>query len=61
MGFPSLGHLIIDPIADIAQQTLPAGSEWYAMIESVQNIFPTLIDICIILLISVAVINVIKR
>ena len=59
--FPSLGHLIIDPIANIAQQTLPADSEWYLMIESMQNIFPTLIDICVIVLIVAAVISVIKK
>ncbi|MBQ2772523.1 MAG: hypothetical protein IJE95_07410 [Methanocorpusculum sp.] len=59
--FPSLGHLIIDPIANIAQQTLPADSEWYLMIESMQNIFPTLIDICVIVLIAAAVISVIKK
>ena len=59
--FPSLGHLIIDPIANIAQQTLPADSEWYSMIESMQNIFPTLIDICVIVLIAAAVISVIKK
>ena len=59
--FPSLGHLIIDPIANIAQQTLPADSEWYLMIESIQNIFPTLIDICVIVLIAAAVISVIKK
>lgn len=58
---PSIGHLIIDPIANIALQTLSPNSEWYSLIESMQNIFPTLIDICIIVLIIVAVVNVIKR
>jgi len=56
----SIGHLIIDPISNIALQTLPAGSEWANMIIGMQNIFPLLIDVCIILIIIVGIVSVIK-
>lgn len=57
---PSPGHLIIDPIANIALQTLPPDSEWYSIIESMQVIFPWLINLCFVLIILIAIISVIK-
>ena len=57
----SIGHLIIDPIANIAFTTLPEGSEWYSSMEWMQAVFPTMIDICIILLIVLAVIGIFKK
>ena len=56
----SIGHLIIDPISNIALQTLPAGSEWANMIEGMQLIFPLLIDICIVSIILLAIVNVVR-
>lgn len=56
----SPGHLIIDPIANIALQTLSPDSEWYSMIEEMQEIFPWLINICLGLVILVAVISAVK-
>ena len=56
----SIGHLIIDPISNIALQTLPAGSEWASMIEGMQLFFPLLIDICIVGIILLAIVNVVR-
>ena len=57
----SIGHLIIDPIANIALTTLPEGSSWYSSMEWMQAVFPTLIDIGIILLIVIAVISIFRK
>lgn len=57
---PSLGHLIIDPIANIALQTLSPSSEWYSTIEWMQEIFPLLINFCLILVILIAIISAVK-
>jgi len=54
----SIGHLIIDPIANIALQTLPEGSEWYSTMEMMQYVFPAIIDIIIIILIVCAIVGI---
>ncbi|MBR5450630.1 MAG: hypothetical protein IKV78_04895 [Methanocorpusculum sp.] len=57
---PTLGQLIINPIADSALQTLSPDSSWYLMIEGMQMIFPWMIDICFFIIIAVAIISVFK-
>ena len=56
----SVGKLIIDPIINIALQTLPTDSAWYSMMESMSSIFPTLIDVCLILLIVIFVFGIVR-
>lgn len=56
----SVGKLIIDPITNIALQTLPTDSAWYSMMESMGSIFPTLIDVCLILLIVIFVFGIVR-